>query len=148
MPLNINIPSLNQLSPRERQVFDLVVAGAKNEVVAKQLNISAKTVETHRTHINKKLNAHSTADLVRFASENGLLNVQERTKKPGVLIEQLSVVSADKKLTISICVEGVNVPVLVLDTVSLIDGTIVDETLYVEHLRRAVSKTYNNRKAA
>src|SRR5262249_4792008 len=64
---------LSLLSPREREIFELIVRGFSNEGIAKELSISAKTVETHRAHINKKLEVHSTADLVRFAARRGLL---------------------------------------------------------------------------
>lgn len=63
---------LAQLSLREREVFDLVVRGFTTKQVAQELCISAKTVETHRNHINEKLAAHCSADLVRYAFRNGL----------------------------------------------------------------------------
>ncbi len=56
-----------RLSRRERVVFDLIVRGYSTKAVAEELCISTKTVETHRAHINEKLAAHCTADLVRFA---------------------------------------------------------------------------------
>lgn len=62
--------SLARLSLREREVFDLVVRGFSTKAVAQELCISPKTVETHRAHINEKLAAHSTADLVRYAFRN------------------------------------------------------------------------------
>lgn len=58
---------LARLSVRERVIFDLVVRGLTTKAVARELYISTKTVETHRAHINEKLAAHCTADLVRFA---------------------------------------------------------------------------------
>jgi two-component system response regulator NreC len=61
---------LARLSLREREVFDLVVRGFSTKAVAQELCISPKTVETHRAHINEKLAAHSTADLVRYAFRN------------------------------------------------------------------------------
>lgn len=61
------------LSPREREVFAMLVRGSSNHAVATRLCISIKTVETHRAHILKKLTLHSIADLVRFAARNGLL---------------------------------------------------------------------------
>lgn len=64
---------LASLSAREREIFDLVVRGFSTEAIAKQLFISAKTVETHRAHINKKLGLHSAAELVRFAARCGLI---------------------------------------------------------------------------
>lgn len=64
---------LGQLSPREREVFDLIVQSRSNREIATYLCISIKTVETHRSSINRKLDAHSTADLVRIAARNGLI---------------------------------------------------------------------------
>jgi len=63
---------LASLSPREHEVFDLIVRGASTKAVARELCISPKTVETHRTHINEKLALHSTADLVRYSFHNAL----------------------------------------------------------------------------
>ncbi|HXU68567.1 MAG TPA: response regulator transcription factor [Polyangia bacterium] len=63
----------HQLSPREHELFDLLVRGYRNREIARQLFISVKTVETHRTHIFKKLGVHSLADLVRVAAQRGLL---------------------------------------------------------------------------
>lgn len=61
---------LARLSLREREVFDLVVRGFSTKAIAQELCISPKTVETHRAHINQKLSAHSSADLVRYAFRN------------------------------------------------------------------------------
>jgi two-component system response regulator NreC len=60
------------LSPREREVFKLAVRGFSNVGIAEELCISIKTVETHRTRINRKLSAHGTADLIRYAAQHGL----------------------------------------------------------------------------
>jgi two-component system response regulator NreC len=62
---------VGSLSSREREVFERVVWGASNQRVADELDISIKTVETHRSHIYAKLGAHSTADLVRLAWFDG-----------------------------------------------------------------------------
>lgn len=64
---------LGHLSPREREVFDLIVQSKSNRDIAAYLCISIKTVETHRTSINRKLGAHSTADLIRIAARHGLI---------------------------------------------------------------------------
>jgi two-component system response regulator NreC len=61
------------LSSREREIFDLIVRGSSNADIAKQLFISIKTVETHRTRILKKLGMHSVGELVRLAARHGLL---------------------------------------------------------------------------
>jgi len=62
------------LSPREREVFDLVVRGYSNDNISRELQISIKTVQTHRAKINHKLSVHSTGELVRFAALRGLLS--------------------------------------------------------------------------
>ncbi len=70
---------LGELSDREQQVFELVVRGLSNQEVARELGISIKTVETHRTHINRKLDVHSPAELVRVAAERGLIKGRRRS---------------------------------------------------------------------
>jgi DNA-binding NarL/FixJ family response regulator len=57
------------LSERERQVFDQVVAGKPNKVIARQLQISEKTVEKHRGNLMRKLQCGSVAALVRLAMQ-------------------------------------------------------------------------------
>jgi DNA-binding NarL/FixJ family response regulator len=64
---------LASLSAREREIFDLLVRGYTNAEVAKQLFISVKTVETHRTRILRKLDVHNIGDLVRLAARHGLI---------------------------------------------------------------------------
>lgn len=56
------------LTPRERQVLDLVVAGESNKGIARHLHISEKTVEIHRAHVMGKMQAKSLADLVKMVS--------------------------------------------------------------------------------
>src|SRR5689334_23394781 len=50
---------LAHLSPREREIFDLIVATRSNREIAEDLRISVKTVETHRASINRKLDVHA-----------------------------------------------------------------------------------------
>lgn len=57
---------LGELTPRERQVMDLVIAGKPNKVVAADLGISHKTVEIHRGRVMEKLQVESVAELVRL----------------------------------------------------------------------------------
>ena len=64
---------LDTLSPRERDIFDLIVRGYTNTVMAETLQLSVKTIETHRAHINKKLRVHSTGELIRLAALHGLV---------------------------------------------------------------------------
>jgi two-component system response regulator NreC len=69
---SMNERLIDRLSPREREVFDLVISGHTNQNVARLCFISQKTVETHRTRINTKLGTHSTGDLIRFAVLQGI----------------------------------------------------------------------------
>jgi two-component system response regulator FixJ len=55
------------LTEREKEIFDLLVEGHQNKVVAHKLDISTRTVEVHRRRIMEKLNAKNLADLVRYA---------------------------------------------------------------------------------
>ena len=67
--------SLQRLTAREREVLQLLAEGRSNREVAKELTISLKTVETHRTNLMKKLNLHNVADLVRYAIRKGVTEV-------------------------------------------------------------------------
>lgn len=58
---------LDTLTPRERQVFDLVVNGETNKSIAHRLTISEKTVEIHRANVMRKMRARSLASLVHMA---------------------------------------------------------------------------------
>jgi two-component system, LuxR family, response regulator FixJ len=62
------------LTSRERQVFDLVVAGRLNKTIADELGISIKTVELHRSRVMDKMQAKSVAELVQFALRSGDLH--------------------------------------------------------------------------
>jgi two-component system response regulator NreC len=64
---------LGLLSPREREIFDLLIRGVGNDAIAQRLFISVKTVETHRTRIMRKLGVHSLGELIRLAARRGLL---------------------------------------------------------------------------
>lgn len=57
------------LTPREREVLELVVAGQTNKGVARHLDISEKTVEIHRANVMRKMQAASLADLVKMATD-------------------------------------------------------------------------------
>lgn len=57
------------LTPREREVLDLVVAGMSNKAIAKELGLSAKTVEVHRAKVMEKLHVRSLSDLVKLAMQ-------------------------------------------------------------------------------
>ena len=57
--------SLDRLTPRERQVFDLIICGEPNKIAAHKLGISMRTVELHRSRIMGKMGARNLSDLVR-----------------------------------------------------------------------------------
>jgi DNA-binding NarL/FixJ family response regulator len=62
------------LSPREREVFHLVVDGRTTKEIARALGISVKTADNHRYRLMEKLDVHNTAELVRYAARRGLLS--------------------------------------------------------------------------
>lgn len=68
--------NVSQLTPREREVLQLFASGSRCKDVAVVLNISVKTVETHRSNVMFKLNLHSTAQLVLYAVRNEIIHVQ------------------------------------------------------------------------
>lgn len=65
----------NRLTPREREVVQLLAEGKTSKEVAVALDLSVKTAETHRTNIMRKLDLHSVADLTLYAVRNGIIQV-------------------------------------------------------------------------
>ena len=63
MPDKVHFASL---SPREREVLELVTQGKANKMVAGDLGVSQRTVEIHRAHVMQKMEAGSLAELVRM----------------------------------------------------------------------------------
>ena len=70
---------LETLSPREREVLDLVVEGISNKEIAKQLDISYRTVEVHRAKVMDKMGAHSLPELVRSVMALENMEIQSMT---------------------------------------------------------------------
>lgn len=62
------------LSPREKEVLQLIVEGNSNRSIASKLTLSVRTVEAHRARIKAKLKASSQADLVRYAIQHGIIS--------------------------------------------------------------------------
>ena len=62
-----------RLTPREREILRLLALGYTNREAATELNISVRTVETHRASILAKLRVRTRADLVRYARQNHML---------------------------------------------------------------------------
>lgn len=65
---------MEQLTPREREVLDLVTQGKANKVIAGDLNVSQRTVEIHRARVMEKMGASSLAHLVRMVIEAERVN--------------------------------------------------------------------------
>jgi DNA-binding NarL/FixJ family response regulator len=65
--------SRRRLTPREREVLQLLAEGKGNKEIAEYLRISVKTAETHRANIMLKLNFHSITELVRYAVRNQII---------------------------------------------------------------------------
>jgi len=65
----------SQLSDREREVLQLMAEGRTTREVASHLNVSIKTVETHRMNIMTKLDIHSIAELTKYAIREGLTSL-------------------------------------------------------------------------
>ncbi len=62
-----------RLNNREREILQLILEGHTNKTIAEMLFISPKTVDNHRTHLMRKLNVHSSSELMRWAAKKGLL---------------------------------------------------------------------------
>ena len=61
------------MTQREKQIIHLVAQGLTNKEMARQLNISAKTVEGNRTALRRKYRLRNTADIVRYAVKNDMV---------------------------------------------------------------------------
>jgi len=62
-----------RLSPREREIAQLLAEGKTNKEIAAKLGVSVKTIDAHRANIMRKLNLHSVAELVRYAIREKLI---------------------------------------------------------------------------
>jgi len=69
--------SLPQLTTRQREVLQMIAEGVCTKMIAQRLNLSAKTVETHRAQLMERLNIHDVAGLVRYAIKMGLVSLEE-----------------------------------------------------------------------
>jgi DNA-binding NarL/FixJ family response regulator len=67
--------SKHLLTPREREVIQLLAEGKTSKEVAVALKLSVKTAETHRTNLMRKLDLHSVADLTLYAVRNGIVQI-------------------------------------------------------------------------
>lgn len=69
------LPALSRLTSREREVLQLVSESRTNKEISATLNVSVKTIETHRSNMMSKLNLHSIAELVMYAVRNDIVHV-------------------------------------------------------------------------
>jgi len=69
--------ALERLTPRQREVLQLVAEGHTTQEIACLMNISVKTVETHRTQLMERLDIHDIAGLVRYAVREGLVILEK-----------------------------------------------------------------------
>ncbi len=67
--------SLDRLTPRERQILQLIAEGNSNKEIAAMLNLSVNTVAVHRANLMDRLGVHRTAELVLYAIRKGLVRV-------------------------------------------------------------------------
>lgn len=70
-------PFLSELTARQYQVLKMIAEGHATKTIARRLDISVKTVETHRAQIMQRLNIHDIAGLVRYALRTGLIKLDE-----------------------------------------------------------------------
>jgi DNA-binding NarL/FixJ family response regulator len=70
-------PALERLTFRQREILQLIAEGHTTHEIANLLNISAKTVETHRMQLMERLDIHDVAGLVRFAIRTGLVTLDD-----------------------------------------------------------------------
>lgn len=63
----------NELTPRQRQVLQLIAEGHSTKEIAEKLGISVKTAKTHRTELMRRLDLHDVAGLTRYALANGII---------------------------------------------------------------------------
>jgi DNA-binding NarL/FixJ family response regulator len=66
--------TLARLTPRQREILQLIAEGHTTKEIARMLNVSVKTVETHRAQLMERLDIHEIAGLVRYAIRMGLVN--------------------------------------------------------------------------
>jgi DNA-binding NarL/FixJ family response regulator len=69
--------ALDQLTPRQREVLQLIAEGHTTREIAQIMDVSDKTVETHRANLMERLDIHDIAGLVRYAVRTGIISVEE-----------------------------------------------------------------------
>ena len=82
--------SLQKLTARQKQILVMIAEGQSTKQIAGNLNISVKTVETHRAQLSERLNIHDVAGLVRFAIRTGLIKVALALSATPLLLDYLN----------------------------------------------------------
>lgn len=75
--LGEQIRQADELTPRQRETLQLIAEGRTTKEIAALLNLSVKTVETHRTQLMDRLNIHDIAGLVRYAIRTGVISSEQ-----------------------------------------------------------------------
>ena len=71
-----SVSPLEQLTPRQREILQLLAEGRNTKEIASDLDISVKTVESHRLQLMERLNIHDVPGLVRYAVRSGLVSAE------------------------------------------------------------------------
>jgi DNA-binding NarL/FixJ family response regulator len=71
--LDKNEATKSRLTPRQREIIQLLAEGKSSKEIAVALGLSTKTAETHRANIMKRLNCHSASEIVRYAVRNNII---------------------------------------------------------------------------
>ena len=73
---SMEISPLEQLSPREREILQLVAEGKTSQEIAEKLSISPKTVDTYRSRLMHKIGVEDIAGLIKFAIQHGVISLE------------------------------------------------------------------------
>jgi DNA-binding NarL/FixJ family response regulator len=73
----VKTSSLEQLTPRQREILQLIAEGKSSKEIAQLLDASVKTIESHRASLMERLDIHDLAGLVRYAIRHGLVSPEE-----------------------------------------------------------------------
>jgi DNA-binding NarL/FixJ family response regulator len=74
---SLSLSAVELVTEREREVLTRVALGRSNKLIARELNVSVKTVEKHRANLMRKLTLHNTAAVTRFAIRHGMVNAAD-----------------------------------------------------------------------
>jgi len=74
---SLSLSAVELVTEREREVLTRVALGRSNKLIARELDLSVKTVEKHRANLMRKLTLHNTAAVTRFAIRHGMVNATD-----------------------------------------------------------------------